>query len=508
QISQKKKKKKCSQINGFIHQGLSRILTTILKKHKTVETRKIMPWSNEEVQTFLSLVADERIQRELDKNEKVYQEVSQLMDTCGFQRSFRQCREKLKKLKSDYRSIKDRNGQDGSNWKTWKWFDQMEAIYKHRPANNGRTGGHDTATDLMESLMEDDSISEESSPSSIIQQQDDAPSRPAAASTPETAPVVASTPLPSSAPQSNYKNLSEESSPSSIIQQQDDTPSRPAAASTPETAPVAASTPLPSSAPQSKYYKNLSEESSPSSIIQQQDNAPSRPAAAPKPETAPVAASTRLPSSAPQIRRKRKRQQEHIAVLRKMQKSDVEQQELNRAQRDRHLQMALEDAARARELEAALRREEAALRREENTSAAAFNEAFLGTLSQLVQAMSRRPDNTQPHLDSPPVKEEDVCETEKDDLGLKMLVKVKEEEDIILKGHEGYFSKKQAFASRKETDTFKDFKEEHYDESVTGQGEVESFRVKEKEMTTFIQEKCVQVKEENCFDKGYGGFTS
>ncbi|KAL1005008.1 hypothetical protein UPYG_G00053330, partial [Umbra pygmaea] len=366
--------------------------TNNYKKARTMADSKTIRWSTEEVHTFLCLVAKESIQRELVKairNEKVYQELSQLMGTHGFQRSCRQCREKLKKLKSDYRSIKDSNGQKGSNRKTWKWFDQMDAIYKHRPANNGRTGGHDTATALMESLMEEDSISEESSPSSIIQQQDDLPSRPAVASTPETAPVVASTPLPSSAPQS-------------------------------------------------KYYKNLSEESSPSSIIQQQDDAPSRPAAAPKPETAPVAASTLLPSSTPQIKEKRQREQDHIAVLREMQKSDVEQQELNRAQRDRHLQMALEDAARARELEAALRREE-------NASAAAFNEAFLGKLSQLVQAMSRRPDNTQPLLDSLSFTDEDVWGTEKYVLGLKIERGVKEEEeDIILNGHKGSFSKKQA----------------------------------------------------------------
>lgn len=73
-----------------------------------------------------------------------------------------------------------------------------------------------------------------------------------------------------------------------------------------------------------------------------------------------------------------------------MQTSDVEQQELNRAQqelnraqRERHVQMALADAAHARELEAGLRREEIA-------AMSSFNQAFLGTLSQLVQALNRR----------------------------------------------------------------------------------------------------------------------
>lgn len=90
-------------------------------------------------------------------------------------------------------------------------------------------------------------------------------------------------------------------------------------------------------------------------------------------------------------RRKRQREQEHLTVLREMQTSDVEQMELNRTQRERHLQMALDDAAHARELEAALRREEIA-------AMSSFNQAFLGTLSQLVQALNRR-DAVPPPLD-------------------------------------------------------------------------------------------------------------
>ncbi|KAK0146562.1 Zinc finger protein with KRAB and SCAN domains 2 [Merluccius polli] len=65
--------------------------------------KKSTPWSVEEVQTFLSLVAEERIQRELDgttRNEKIYQEIAQLMATHGYHRTLQQCRDKLKKMKS------------------------------------------------------------------------------------------------------------------------------------------------------------------------------------------------------------------------------------------------------------------------------------------------------------------------------------------------------------------------------------------------------------------------
>ncbi len=63
--------------------------------------------------------------------------------------------------------------------------------------------------------------------------------------------------------------------------------------------------------------------------------------------------------------------------------ADIQQQEQNRTQRDRHLQMILEEARQARA-------QEAALRVEEHFQMAAFNQAFLDIMGRLVQAMSGR----------------------------------------------------------------------------------------------------------------------
>uniref|UniRef100_A0A671SJG3 Myb/SANT-like DNA-binding domain-containing protein n=1 Tax=Sinocyclocheilus anshuiensis TaxID=1608454 RepID=A0A671SJG3_9TELE len=114
-----------------------------------------------EVQTFLSLIAEERIQRELDgatRNEKVFQEVAQLLAAHGYHRTYKQCRDKLKKLKSDYRSIKDHNSRSGSNRRSWKWFDQMDAIYGGRPTSIRREGALDSATPLLENTIEDGTL--------------------------------------------------------------------------------------------------------------------------------------------------------------------------------------------------------------------------------------------------------------------------------------------------------------------------------------------------------------
>ncbi|XP_061656316.1 uncharacterized protein si:dkey-261j15.2 isoform X2 [Phyllopteryx taeniolatus] len=93
--------------------------------------RKFNRWSETEVAIFLKLVAEERIQQELEghRNGKVYKELSQRMATHGYDRSPQTCREKLKKMKSDYNAIKEHSRRGILYRSDWKWFGQMEAIY-------------------------------------------------------------------------------------------------------------------------------------------------------------------------------------------------------------------------------------------------------------------------------------------------------------------------------------------------------------------------------------------
>ncbi|XP_033994269.1 uncharacterized protein LOC117489206 [Trematomus bernacchii] len=129
--------------------------------------KKSTPWSVEEVTTFLHYISDEKIQRELDgmtRNIKVFQEVSTLMATSGYSRTVVQCREKFKKLKGEYRLVKDNNNTSGAGRKNWKWFDLMNSIYGHRPASVGREGGLDSATALLESMNDDYVLNNEDEP--------------------------------------------------------------------------------------------------------------------------------------------------------------------------------------------------------------------------------------------------------------------------------------------------------------------------------------------------------
>ncbi|XP_054875452.1 uncharacterized protein LOC129350994 isoform X2 [Amphiprion ocellaris] len=75
--------------------------------------------------------------------EKVYQEVSERMaahiySRLYIKRTMKQCREKLKKFKNDYRFTKDHSGRRGSTRRCWKRFNGSYLLAPHQRATGGR----------------------------------------------------------------------------------------------------------------------------------------------------------------------------------------------------------------------------------------------------------------------------------------------------------------------------------------------------------------------------------
>ena len=59
------------------------------------------------------------------------------MSESGFERTFQQYRDKLKKLRSEYRNIKDKQGKTGeSKRKDWDYFEPMYTIFGTKPATH------------------------------------------------------------------------------------------------------------------------------------------------------------------------------------------------------------------------------------------------------------------------------------------------------------------------------------------------------------------------------------
>lgn len=113
-------------------------------------------WTDDEVQALLALYATEEVQREFEgtqKNLKIFAKISTLLADSGIYHTTKQCREKIKKLKQDYKKIKDHNNHSGANQKTSKWFDSLDQILGHRPAYLGNAATKDSDAMLLESIV-------------------------------------------------------------------------------------------------------------------------------------------------------------------------------------------------------------------------------------------------------------------------------------------------------------------------------------------------------------------
>lgn len=93
-------------------------------------------WSHEETRALVAVWSEEKIQRDLQgsvRNEKVYREVSGRLTAMGMSRSAKQCRQKIKKLKQEYRKIKINTERTGAPRKTIWWYNALDTIMSERP---------------------------------------------------------------------------------------------------------------------------------------------------------------------------------------------------------------------------------------------------------------------------------------------------------------------------------------------------------------------------------------
>lgn len=94
-------------------------------------------WKDEEVFQLVDCWGDDVIQSQLEgckRNKQVYEKISKAMQAKGYSRDAVQCREKVKKLKGEYRKIKDKHNKTGTGRKKWKFFDVLDSALGNKPA--------------------------------------------------------------------------------------------------------------------------------------------------------------------------------------------------------------------------------------------------------------------------------------------------------------------------------------------------------------------------------------
>uniref|UniRef100_A0A8C4NC15 Myb/SANT-like DNA-binding domain-containing protein n=1 Tax=Eptatretus burgeri TaxID=7764 RepID=A0A8C4NC15_EPTBU len=99
-------------------------------------TVKTLYWEAHQVRALVTLWTDESVQQQLRtfrRNELVYCNLSDELAKIGIQKTAQQCREKLKRMKQEYRRIKSHNMQNGADFKTSEYYDVFDAMLGNWP---------------------------------------------------------------------------------------------------------------------------------------------------------------------------------------------------------------------------------------------------------------------------------------------------------------------------------------------------------------------------------------
>ena len=94
-------------------------------------------WSPSDIRALLAVWAEDDVQGKIDgvcRNEDVMRHISAELVRLGIQRTTAQIREKLKKLRAQYKAVKVHNGRSGANAKKFPYFDMMDAVLCRCPA--------------------------------------------------------------------------------------------------------------------------------------------------------------------------------------------------------------------------------------------------------------------------------------------------------------------------------------------------------------------------------------
>uniref|UniRef100_A0A8C5E5P8 1-aminocyclopropane-1-carboxylate synthase-like protein 1 n=1 Tax=Gouania willdenowi TaxID=441366 RepID=A0A8C5E5P8_GOUWI len=89
-------------------------------------------WTDPEIVELLQLWSDDSTQIELEsslRNQRVFDRIAHVLREKGIYRTGDQCREKIKKMRLEYRRIKDNH-----KLRSWKFYDVMDRVLANRPA--------------------------------------------------------------------------------------------------------------------------------------------------------------------------------------------------------------------------------------------------------------------------------------------------------------------------------------------------------------------------------------
>ena len=94
-------------------------------------------WTDEEIIKLIQIWGEEEIQAQLEgctRNMHVYEKIARELRDMGYDRTAIQCQEKIKKLKGEYKKIKDNNDETGRKRKNWRFYEAVNEVLGCKPA--------------------------------------------------------------------------------------------------------------------------------------------------------------------------------------------------------------------------------------------------------------------------------------------------------------------------------------------------------------------------------------
>jgi len=96
-----------------------------------------LTWTDTEVFRLLDIWGEDNTQEQLEgskRNKHVYDRMSEELRVYGIQKNGEQVRCKVKKLRQEYKKIKDGHKETGNKRKQWKYYDKINEIMGNRPS--------------------------------------------------------------------------------------------------------------------------------------------------------------------------------------------------------------------------------------------------------------------------------------------------------------------------------------------------------------------------------------
>uniref|UniRef100_A0A1X7TPP6 Myb/SANT-like DNA-binding domain-containing protein n=1 Tax=Amphimedon queenslandica TaxID=400682 RepID=A0A1X7TPP6_AMPQE len=114
-----------------------KLVLAVTDDHNKARESRGRNWGDDEVYELIAVWSDDTIQCELEgsqRNQHVYKKISEHLSNKGFRRTWDQCREKIKKLRKQYKDIVDIHGETGRGRKKFKFFEELDSVLGSRPA--------------------------------------------------------------------------------------------------------------------------------------------------------------------------------------------------------------------------------------------------------------------------------------------------------------------------------------------------------------------------------------